>query len=63
MYLFECSHGALSKFNPYPPHYREAFASSTILYPQAHRLTLRLAFPLSGETYGLTTFRASTCVG
>jgi len=30
--------------NPYPPHYKAAFAFSTILYPQSHRLTLRLAF-------------------
>jgi len=31
--------------NPYPPHYEAAFAFSTILYPQSHRLALRLAFP------------------
>ena len=48
--------------NPYPPHYKAAFAFSTILYPQSHRLTLRLAFP-KGEDYGLTTFRSSTCTG
>ena len=50
MYPFDCSHGALSKFNPYPPHYRKAFASSTILYPQALRLTLRFAFPCGKST-------------
>jgi hypothetical protein len=31
--------------NPYPAHYKPAFASSGILYPLPHRLTLRLAFP------------------
>jgi len=29
--------------NPYPIHYRSAFASSTLSHPQPHRLTLRLA--------------------
>ena len=60
---FGGSHGAASRFNPYPAHYSLAFASSAILYPQAHRLTLRLAFPcgpVHRETFGLTTFRAST---
>jgi len=31
--------------NPYPAHYRLAFAFSTILCPQSYRLALRLAFP------------------
>ena len=31
--------------NPYPPHYKTAFASSSILYPPSYRLALRLAFP------------------
>jgi len=48
--------------NPYPTHYRLTFASSTILYPQSHRLALRLAFP-KGENYGLTTFRSCTRTG
>ena len=39
--------------NPYPPHYRTAFASSVILYPQPRRLASRLAFPC-GRTTGLT---------
>lgn len=30
--------------NPYPPHYTEAFAFSTILYPHLVRLLLRLAY-------------------
>ena len=30
--------------NPYPFHYRAAFAFSTFPYPQSYRLTLRLAF-------------------
>jgi hypothetical protein len=38
--------------NPYPPHYRTAFASSLLLYPQPHRLLLRVAFP-DGRTTGL----------
>jgi len=37
--LLVCEH------NPYPSHYRTAFASSTILYPPFYRLALRLAFP------------------
>jgi hypothetical protein len=54
-----CPYG---RHNPYPPHYKAAFASSTILHPQSHRLALRLAFP-QGENYGLTTFRTCTRVG
>jgi hypothetical protein len=50
------------RLNPYPPDYREAFASSIIPYPPSHRLALRLAFP-KGENYGLTTFRTCTRVG
>jgi hypothetical protein len=66
MYPCYRAHGAASRFNPYPAYYRLAFAFSAILYPQAHRLALRLAFPCGfrrRETYGLTTFRASTSVG
>jgi hypothetical protein len=48
--------------NPYPPHYKAAFAFSTILYPQSHWLASRLAFP-KGENYGLTTFRSCTRTG
>jgi hypothetical protein len=33
------------RLNPYPPHYRPAFASSTFLYPHSHQLSLRLACP------------------
>ncbi|RKJ38832.1 hypothetical protein D7X94_14800 [Acutalibacter sp. 1XD8-33] len=33
------------RFNPYPPHYRAAFAFSMFLYPHPHRHTLRWAFP------------------
>src|SRR5260370_14981527 len=32
--------------NPYPLHYRGAFAFSTFLYPHLHRLPLRVAFPI-----------------
>src|SRR5690349_5893641 len=35
--------------NPYPPHYRTAFAFSIFLYPPPHRLPLRDAFPSLGE--------------
>jgi len=45
--------------NPYPAHYRPAFAFSTFPYPQVHRHALRLAFP-HWETCGLTTFRDCT---
>src|SRR5262249_61636916 len=31
--------------NPYPPHYRMAFASSILPFPHVYRLALRLAFP------------------
>jgi hypothetical protein len=31
--------------NPYPPHYRTAFAFSDLLCPHPHRRTLRFAFP------------------
>src|SRR5262245_63359050 len=33
------------QLNPYPPHYRPAFACSLLLYPHPHRLLLRAAFP------------------
>ena len=35
----------LPRRNPYPAHYRRAFALSVLLYPQHYRQTLRLAFP------------------
>ena len=37
---------AASRFNPYPPLYREAFTFSTILYPQAPSAHLAARFPL-----------------
>src|SRR5437588_12684414 len=37
--------------NPYPLHYRGAFAFSTFLYPHLHRLPLRVAFPILGEIW------------
>jgi hypothetical protein len=43
--------------NPYPPHYRPAFASSAFLYPHPRQPSLRLACPHSGRGYGLTAFR------
>ena len=58
---FGSSHGTASWFNPYPTHYKLAFASSAILYPQPHRLTLRL--PTLWEGFGLTTFRPCARVG
>ena len=48
--------------NPYPLHYKVAFAFSILLCPHTHQPTLRFAYPF-GETYGFTTFRLNTCVG
>jgi hypothetical protein len=60
-------------FNPCPPHYRAAFASSDLLYPhsigrhspEVDRLTCtgrRGGFPVQ-EKYGLTLFRTSYPAG
>jgi hypothetical protein len=49
--------------NPYPPHYRAAFAFSFLLCPQPRRLALRFAFPHKGEGYGFTMFRINTRAG
>jgi len=46
------------RLNPYPSHYRTAFAFSDILYPRIHRLSLRLACPC-GRIYGLTVFHVN----
>jgi len=35
--------------NPYPSHYRMAFAFSLVLYPPSYRRTLRCAFPGGGR--------------
>jgi hypothetical protein len=48
--------------NPYPPHYRSAFASSAFLYPHSHQLSSRLAC-LNRRGYGLTTFRLNDTSG
>lgn len=40
----------LRALNPYPPHYRVAFACSRVPYPHLHRLALRLAFPCGKDT-------------
>src|SRR6266404_3435630 len=45
--------------NPYPAHYRPAFACSLLLYPPSHQHLLRAAFP-SGETTGLPRSAAVT---
>jgi hypothetical protein len=45
--------------DPYPAHSRSAFACSPILYPQPHRLTLRLASPC-GRATGLPRCGAET---
>src|SRR6266568_869157 len=55
------------RLNPYPTHYRPAFASSLLLYLLPHRLTLQIAFPHPHWTWGrgdnrLTTFRRCTRV-
>ena len=36
--------------NPYPPHYRMAFASSILPFPHIYRLALRLTFPRGRHT-------------
>jgi len=55
----------VGEFLPYPLHYREAFAFSTILYPLRPQITLRL--PLSAiqarRHIGLTLFRISNRIG
>jgi len=43
-------------FNPYPPHYRMAFAFSSFLYPHCHRRSLRFACRSVRRQYGLTMF-------
>jgi hypothetical protein len=52
--------------NPYPAHYRSAFACSLVLYPQPHQRTLRFAF-LGRRTTGLprsadTTEQVRSCL-
>ena len=42
--------------NPYPLHYRSAFAFSIVPYPTPHGLTLRLAVPQKGKMPGLPRF-------
>jgi len=42
----------LAEGNPYPNHYRSAFASSVLLYPQPYQPSLRSAFP-GGSATGL----------
>jgi hypothetical protein len=39
----------LLMLNPYPPHYRMAFACSIVLCPPSHQFALRLAFPGGGR--------------
>ena len=39
----------LLSLNLYPPHYKTAFAFSSILYPPSCRLALRLTFPEGGR--------------
>ena len=43
------------RLNPYPPHYKAAFAFSILLYPTPHRLALRFAVP-RGRMPGLPRF-------
>ena len=54
-----------ARLNPCPAHYRPAFASSIVPYPQPHRLRLRSAFPVlaHGGDYGLTMFRTIDRIG
>ena len=46
---FAWSHVARGR-NPYPPHYRMAFAFSILPCPHVYRLALRLAFPYGRRT-------------
>lgn len=46
------------RINPYPSHYRPAFAFSTFLYPHRQQHSLRFACP-KGQRYGLTVFHMS----
>jgi hypothetical protein len=48
--------------NPYPPHYRTAFACFLLPSPPCYRLTLRLAVPLQ-ERDGLTAICISAETG
>jgi hypothetical protein len=46
-----CAWGDVARaLNPYPPHYKMAFASSILLCPHAYRLALRLACPCGRRT-------------
>src|SRR5712692_4957054 len=46
-----CAWGEVARGrNPYPPHYRMAFASSILPLPHAYRLALRFAFPRGRHT-------------
>ncbi len=49
--------------DPYPAHYRPAFASSGIPYPLVHRPPSRASFHCPVETVGLTTLHTSTIPG
>src|SRR6266446_5417652 len=49
--LRACAWGDIAPvLNPYPSHYRMAFASSILPLPHAYRLALRLAFPRGRRT-------------
>src|SRR6267142_2191876 len=49
--LLACAWGDVARgLNPYPSHYRMAFASSILPLPHAYRLALRLAFPRGRRT-------------
>src|SRR5690606_32623279 len=50
------------RLNPYPLHYRAAFAFSTILCPHPQRHSLRFACP-EGQRYGFTMFHLIHTVG
>ena len=54
----------ICELNPYPSHYKTAFAFSIILCPPPHRLPLRVAFPC-GRSTGLprSTLKPSNGLG
>jgi hypothetical protein len=49
-------------FNPYPTHYRQAFAFSAVLYPPGHQCSLRLTCRFR-QPFGFTLFRMNLRAG
>ena len=58
LFLFYNKHS--TTLNPYPPHYKAAFASFCIPHPLTFRRASQQASSLPEEINGLTLFRALT---